>query len=121
MHKPFLSYYITVERAFFARIYFSRASIFRDVRDLNSIREKRMIAKFPVLIFYSFMMPLFPSVLGVFSLFSVFCLHCFLPIREKYMLAKMLVGHSRTIDARENTRSSVLYLCIKVMGPLCSA
>ena len=82
MHKPFLSYYITVERAFFARIYVSRASIFRDVRDLNSIREKRMIAKFPVLIFYSFM-ALFPSVLGVFSLFSVFCLHWFLPNREK--------------------------------------
>ena len=39
--------------------------------------------------------------MGVFRIFAVFCRHCFSPIREKYMLTNILVGHSRTIDARE--------------------
>ena len=88
MHKPFLSYYITVERAFFARIYFSRASFFRDVRDLNSLREKRMIAKFPVLIFLQFY-GIISKCFGCF--FAIFCL-----------LSSLLFAHSRKIDAREN-------------------
>ena len=75
-------------------------SIFRDFRDLNSIREKYMIAKISMLIIFTVLGP-FSCILGVFRVFAVFCRHCFSPIREKYTLAKILVGHSRTIVARE--------------------
>ena len=37
----------------------------------------------------------------VFRVLSDFCLHCFLPIRERYMLANILVDPWRKIDARE--------------------
>ena len=81
-------------------MFFSRVSIFRDFRDLNSIREKYRIAKISMLIIFTVLGP-FSCILGVFRVFAVFCRHCFSPIREKYTLAKILVGHSQTIDARE--------------------
>ena len=80
--------------------FFPLASIFRDFRDFNSIREKCTIAKISMLIIFTVLGP-FSCILGVFRVFAVFCRHCFSPIREKYTHAKMLVGHSRTIDARE--------------------
>ena len=79
----------TVERVFFGRIYYSRFSQF----ELHS-------RKFQCLIFYV-LWAFFRVVLVVFRVFAVFCRHCFLPIREKYMRMNILVGHSRTIDARE--------------------
>jgi len=61
------------------------------------IRKEYMIAKFSVLVFFPFQ--------GFFlffcGFFSVFCLQWFLPICEKYMVAKILVDHSRTIDVCE--------------------
>ena len=77
--------------------FFSRASIFRD---LNSIHEKYMIAEISMLIIFTVLGP-FSCILAVFRVFAIFCRHCFSPIREKYKLAKILVGHSRTIDACE--------------------
>ena len=82
-----------MKRGFFARVYF------RDFRDLNSIREKYRIAKISMLIIFTVLGP-FSCILGVFRVFAVLCRHCFSPIRDKYMLAKIFVGHSRTIDAR---------------------
>ena len=85
---------------YFKTCFFPRASIFRDFRDFNSIREKCTIAKISMFIIFTVLGP-FSCILGVFRVFAVFCRHCFSPIREKYTLAKILVGHSRTIVARE--------------------
>ena len=62
----------TVERVFFASIWFSK-----------------------FLITFTVLGP-FSCILGVFRVLvlAVYCRHCFSPIREKYTLAKMLVGHS---------------------------
>ena len=82
MHKPFLSYYITVERAFFARIYFSRCSRF----ELHSRKtHDREISSVDFLQFYAIISKCF----GCF--FAIFCL-----------LSSLLFAHSRKIDAREN-------------------
>ena len=43
----------------------------------------------------------FLCILGVFRVFAVFCRHCFSSVCGKYTLAKILVGHSQTIDVRE--------------------
>ena len=94
---------------------YCRPGIFRD---LNSIREKYPIAKISTLIILTVLGP-FSCILGVFRVFAVFCRHCFSPIREKYTLAEMLVGHSRTIDAREiNPFYSILKdnFCPKTSG-----
>ena len=90
--------------------FFPRASIFRDFRDFNSIREKCTIAKISMLIIFTVLGP-FSCILGVFRVFAVFCRHCFSPIREKYTLAKILVGHSRTIDAPEIYPFYSIYRC----------
>ena len=75
-------------------------TIVRDFRGLNSIREKYTIAKISMLIIFTILGP-YSCILGVFRVFAVFCRNCFSPICEKYTLAKILVGHSRTIVARE--------------------
>ena len=85
-------------------------SILRDFRDFNSIREKCTIAEISMLIVFTVLGP-FSCILGVFRVFAVFCRHCFLPIREKYTLAKILVGHSRTIDAPEIYPFYSIYRC----------
>ena len=85
-------------------------SILRDFRDFNSIREKCTIAKISMLIIFTVLGP-FSCILGVFRVFAVFCRHCFSPIREKYTLAKILVGHSRTIDAPEIYPFYSIYRC----------
>ena len=86
----------TVNRIFFAHYYFSRFSPAPFELHSRKIQDRE---NFNVDYFYRFR-PFFMSFV-CFWVFAVFCRHCFSPIREKYMLAKMLVAHSRTIDARE--------------------
>ena len=64
------------------------------------IREKYMIVKISMLIIFT-VLGSFSCILGVFRVFAFFCRHCFSSIHEKYTLANILVGHSRTITARE--------------------
>ena len=77
-------------------MYFSRATIIRDFHYLNSIRD-REILKVDFLKrvrpFSVFFVVFCFCVFGYF-LSSVFIAHA------QYMLAKVMVGHSRTIDAR---------------------
>ena len=71
---------------------------------------KYTIAKISTFIIFTVLGP-FSCILGVFRVFAVFCRHCFSPIREKYTLAKILVGHSRTIDAPEIYPFYSIYRC----------
>ena len=90
MHKPFLSYYITVERVFFARIYFSRFSRF----ELHSRKtHDREISSVAFLQLYGIISKCFGCFFGYFlsSVFTAFCpfaknrcsRKCWLAIREQ--------------------------------------
>ena len=82
----------TVKHVFFrARLFFA---IFTVEFHLRKIHDSK---NFNFDYFYSFRP--FSCILGVFRVFGVFCR--FSLIHEKYTLAKILVDHSRTIDARE--------------------
>ena len=78
----------TLIHFYYCKPFFFRAPIFRDFRDLNSIREKYTIAKISMLIIFTVLGP-YSCISGVFRVFAVFRRHCFSPIREKYTLAKI--------------------------------
>ena len=99
--------------------FFSRTSIVRDFCDLNSIREKYMIAKFQyIYIFLNCFIAFFRDLFVFFGYFlsCVFTAVC--PFAKKYMLAKIVVGHSRTIDARE--KYTFYSMCVIVQSAQCS-
>ena len=68
--------------------FFSRASIFRDFHDLNSIREKYTIVKISMLIILIILGP-FWCFFGLFRVFAIFC-------------RSLLFALSRKIHAHEN-------------------